>query len=124
MKGTATDVLKSIPDFEEFMQLARDIAKLLYEKMVLEARIKDGESKVFREASSRAEFMQNGKPPTTAFIDNTFKYPGLNGELLPLRLELAKVSAILEEKKLQMDIYKSMLDVWRTLSSNERSSSL
>ena len=57
-------------------------------------------------------------------IDNTFKFTGLEGELIPLRNELAQVTAQFEGKKLQMDIYKTMIEVWRTLCSNQRSAGM
>lgn len=124
MKGTVEEVLKAIPDFEDLMKLSKDISVLMYERMSIEAEIKSGESKVFETASTVETYFQNGKPPSSTYIDNTYKYRGLNGELYPLRLKLAGVVSQLEEKRLQMDIYKLMLDVWRTLSANQRSANI
>jgi hypothetical protein len=120
MKGTPEEVLKAIPDFEEFTKLAEEISALMYKKLSLDAQIKDGESNVFKIASTDEKYLQGGKAPSSTAIDNTFKYPGLNGELLPLRNELAKATAELEGKRLQYDIYKQMVEIWRTLSSNQR----
>jgi hypothetical protein len=124
MKGTPEEVLKAIPDFEDFTRLAEEISALMYKKLSLDASIKDGESNVFKVAGTDDRFFQGGKPPSSTAIDNTYKYPGLHGELLPLRQELAKVTADLEGKKLQYDVYKQMVEIWRTLCSNQRSASI
>ena len=124
MKGTPEEVLKAIPDFDEFMKLSEEITALQFRKLSLEAQIKTGETHVFKVASTDEKYFQGGKPPAVSYIDNTFKFTGLNGELIPLRNELAQVTAQFEGKKLQMDIYKTMVEVWRTLSSNQRSAGM
>ena len=120
MKATPDEVLKAIPDFEEFTKLAEEISALMYKKLSLDAQIKDGESNVFKVASTDEKFFQGGKPPSSTAIDNTYKYSGLAGELLPLRQELARATADLEGKRIQYDIYKQMVEIWRTLCSNSR----
>ena len=122
MENSPDKVLKAIPDFEEFMKLSNEIAVLMYKKLSLDAQIKEGESDVFRIATTDEQYFQGGKPPSSTAIDNTFKYTGFNKELIPLRNELAKTVSELEGKKLQMDVYKQMIDIWRTLCSNNRTS--
>lgn len=124
MKSNPDEVLKSIPDYSELIDLSVEISALMYKKLVLDSQIKEGEAIVFRTASSDAKFFQGGKPPSVSFIDNTLRHTGINGELLLLRLDLAKVISDLEGKKIQMDIYKTMIDVWRTLCSNNRTASI
>ena len=123
MKGTPDEVLKSIPDFDEFNKLAEEISALMLQKLSLEAKVKDGESNVFRVTSTDEKYFQGGKPPSVAYVENTYKYPGFDGGLMSIRNQLAQVTADLELKKLQMDVYKTMVDVWRTLSSNSRTAS-
>lgn len=120
MKTNSTEMLKSIPEFDEFTILTGEISGLMLRKMTLETKIKAGEANVFRRVSTEEQFFVGGKPPATTYIDNTFKFTGVDNELMPLRDELIVVIAGLEEKKLLMEVYKSMLDVWRTLSSSER----
>ena len=124
MKNNPEDVLKSIPDFEELMKLSAEISALLYKKLVLDTEIKEWESLVFKRATTEEQFFHGGKPPSSTYIDNTYKFPGLAGEILPLRKELAAAISDLEGKRLQMDVYKNMIEIWRTLSSNQRSTSL
>ena len=124
MKGTPEEVLKSIPDFEEFIKLSEEISELMYSKLVLDSQIKAGEAAVFTTLNTDEKFFQGGKPPSVAYIDNTFKHRGINGELLPLRSELAGVISKLEGKKALMEVYKTMIEVWRTLCSNQRTASM
>lgn len=120
MKGTPEEILKAIPDFEEFTRLAEEISALMYSKLSLEAEIKSGEANVFQVASTSEKFLQGGKPPATSYITETYKFTGLANELMPIRERFAKVSSELEGKKLQMDVYKQMIEIWRTLCSNNR----
>lgn len=122
MKGTPDDVLKNIPDFDEFNKLAEEISALMFQKMSLDAKIKEGESNVFKVANTDEKYFQNGKPPSATYIENTFKYPGFDGSLMALRNQLAQVTSDLDLKRTQMDIYKTMIEVWRTLCSNQRTS--
>jgi len=120
MKGSPDEVLKAIPDFEEFTKLAEEISALMYRKLYLEAQIKEGESNVFRVANTDEKYFQGGKPASVSFIDNTYKFPGLEHELIPMRTELARIASELEGKRLQLDVYKSFIEIWRTLCSNSR----
>lgn len=124
MNSKSADVLKAIPDFEQFMSLAGEISKLSFRKMQLETAIKSKESETFKTVSTKEDFFQNGKPPSATYIENAYKYAGVEGEILPLRNELSEVTAKLDEKRIQFDIYKTMVDIWRSLSSSERSTSI
>lgn len=124
MKGTPEEVLKAIPDFDEFTLLSNEITELMYRKLSLEAQIKDGESNVFKVASTDEAYFQGGKAPSATYVENTYKFPGLQRELIPLRNDLAVVIAELEGKKSLMDIYKTMIEIWRTLCSNQRTAGM
>jgi hypothetical protein len=124
MKGTQEEVLKQIPDFDELMKVSTEITSLMYRKMLIESQIKDREATIFKIANTEEKYFQGGKAPSVAYIENTLKYRGLDGELLPMRTELASVTSELEGKKLQMDIYKTMIEVWRTLCSNQRTAGM
>ena len=124
MKGSPDEVLKAIPDFEEFSKLAEEISALMYKKLTIEANLKSGEANVFMVATTQPEYQQGGKPPAISYIENTYKFSGISGDLAPMRYELAKVTAELDGKRLQYDIYKQMVEIWRTLCSNQRSVSI
>lgn len=124
MKATLAKIIEILPDYEDLMSTAESISELSLKKMQLDIKIKAGESDVFKRASAEEKFFIGGKPAPTSFIENTYKYPGLSGELLPIRSELAAVTSALEKTRMKMDIYKSVMEIWRTLSANERSSSI
>ena len=120
MKSDIKDVLSKIPEFSEFIALADNIRELSHKRLLLEKKIKDVEAHIFREAVSNDFYHINGKAPAVSYIESAYKQAGFEGELLKPREELAKVTADLEHAKLTLDVYKMMLEVWRTLSANER----
>lgn len=124
MKATLTEVMKALPDFDELDKLTSEIAELMYLKLLAERDIKIGEADVFKRCQSDSSLYQNGKPAPVSYIDNAFKFTGISGELIPLRASLADLTSRLEKAKLKMEVYKNMMDIWRTLSANERSSSI
>lgn len=121
MKANLKDILESIPDFEDFLKLAESIRELSFKKMKLENALKAGEANTFREAMNKP--LENGKLPSSSFVVNAYLHTGLNGELLGDRELLASTISELEQKKIQLSIYRDMLEVFRTISANERISS-
>jgi len=121
METNAKKLLEQIPDWSDFMKLADEIKILSFSRMSVEARIKAKESDGFKIVMSDEKYFVSGKPVAVSYYDNAYKYPGLEGELLPIREEYARLSSELEQKRIQYEIYKQMLDVWRTVSANERS---
>lgn len=120
MNANLAEVLKSIPDFDDFMKLADEIATLSYNKMQLENFIKAKEAETFRTAMSQP--LENGKLPSATFVSSAYSHTGLNGELIPEREKLAYVQSSLENKKIQLSIYRDMINLFQTISANERSS--
>lgn len=124
MNSNTKTLLESLPDFSEFMSVTEEIGKLLYTKLLLEKEIKKLEANVVIEAMVNEKYFIGGKPASMSYLESTLKFTGLNGEIVPLREELARVTGKLEESKLRLYVYKDMLEVWRTLSANERNSGL
>lgn len=120
MKANLKDILESIPDFEDFMKLATEIRELSFKKMKLENALKAGEAITFKDAMSKP--LENGKFPSSSFVINAYIHTGLNGELVEDRELLASVASQLEQKKLQLSIYRDMINLFQTVSANERSS--
>jgi hypothetical protein len=113
-----------LPDFEDLYALIEVIKVLSLRKAKLELEIKYDEGQVVAIATTDPAYLVGGKIPSMAFIDSTLKISGINGSLLPKRQELAEVAANLEEKKLILDMKKTQIEVWRTLSANERRANL
>jgi hypothetical protein len=109
-----------LPDFDELSKLIDEIGNLSIEKSKLDIKIKFAESEIVRIATTDPKYFQNGKAPSFAYIDSTWKYSGFNNELIPLRNELAEYVSRLEKCKLKFDFYKMLIDVWRSESANSR----
>lgn len=114
------DVLSKIPDFDDMMKIIDEITELQRRKLVLDVEIKTAESNVVREVTTNPDYFQSGKQPSMAYIDATFKHRGIADEIIPMRMELANVVSELDKLKNQLDAFKSLLEIWRTLSANER----
>lgn len=119
MKANLKDILESIPDFEDFMKLAEEIRELSFHKMQLENKLKGREALIFQDAMKKP--LENGKLPSSSYVTNAYLHTGFNGELMEDREKLAHTISDLEEKKIQLAIYRDMLEVFRTVSANERS---
>jgi len=122
MKSSVEEAIKQIPDFEEFLNLAQEIRSLSLKKLLLEKKLKEKESEIFREAMNNEKYFNNGKQPAVSYVESVYKFSGFDGELLPARDELARVTADLDYLKLTYEIYKQMIGVFQTLSANERGS--
>ena len=120
MNTNLENILAKIPEFEEFLKIVEKIRDLSYQKLLLERSIKSKEAEIFREAITNTLYFINGKPPAISFVDSAFKPDGFNGELVEPRKELAKVTSELDHAKLELEVYNSMLEVFRTISANER----
>lgn len=111
-----------LPDFNDMTSIIDKIKILGYKKIILENKIKSKEAIIVKDALTKKEHYPNDKIPSMAFITSTYLFTGFNGELLPLREELAQVISDLEHSKLTFRVYEDMIEVWRTQSANERRS--
>lgn len=111
-----------LPDFDDLVQLVNKIYNLSQEKASLEIKIKIGE----REAVEKGmEIIKvDGKKPSMAYIESTVKVTGIDGELVPLREKLLKLNNEIDYYKDLLEIYKLKIEVWRTMSANERASNI
>lgn len=120
MKSSVKEVLESIPDFDDFLKLADEIGDLSFKKMQMDNVIKTKEATIVATAMTDVKYFVSGKQPSMSFIENTYKQVGFDGELINDRSILADITATLEKRKIQLSIYRDMLEVFRTLSANER----
>ena len=111
-----------IPDFEDMLSISAEIRDKSLEKTRLDLMIEDGVAKTVKTLTTNPEFFTNGKAPSIAFIERTYEFTGLDGELYNLRVKLGTVTAELEYLKNKLMIYRDMIDVWRTVSANKRAS--
>jgi hypothetical protein len=109
-----------LPDFEDMAEAIDKITQLALEKSLLEIEIKKLECSVFTTAMTDQAYFQGGKPPSATFIENAYKFTGLNGEIVPLRIRLATVCSALENDKLNFDLMKDAIEIWRSEQATQR----
>jgi len=124
MQLSEKQILEKLPDYEDFMGLTEEIENISFEKTKLDITIKTLEVEIVRKVTTLPEYFQAGKVPSMSFIESTYKYAGINGELVPMRTKLAELTSLLEKLKMQMDVFNTFVDIWRTLSSNSRKANL
>lgn len=109
-----------LPDFDDMVSLAEEIKLLSVAKAVSTTKLDEEIAGVILKVKKDESYYENGKPPAMSLIDKTYAITGLNGELLSLRITIAEISADLASKKLLFQLYRDMIDVWRTESANKR----
>lgn len=110
----------NLPDFDDMQDLAKEIASLTREEMMLEVEIKAAEAEITKTAMADPKYFQNGKAPSQAFINSAYMYTGFNNELVPKRQRLAEIAGLLSLSKMRMGFMKDMIEIWRTESANNR----
>lgn len=120
METNSQKVLEAMPSFDTFMELAEEIKKLSLSKMKLDNALKQKESENFREVMTNPAFFTSGKPIPVSHYENGYKFPGIGGNLLGMRSELASIQAELDLRKSEFEIYKSMHDLFKVLVYQER----
>jgi len=120
MELSSTEIAKKIPDWDELTKITDNISEIMLKKMLLEKKIKAEEANIVYTATVEPQYALNGKTPAISFIEATYKYTGFKNELLPLREEMALLTSELEKARNRYEIFKQMLDIWRTVSANER----
>jgi len=116
-------MIEQPPDFDTFMIIVSAIGKLTTEEEIIEAELKLAEAKITKECVTHPEkYSPDGKIPSMSFIQNTYHYPGLHGELATSRMRLANVKGLLAEEELKFKVYYGMLELYRTESANRRNS--
>ena len=120
MEITSAEILKKLPDFDDLLSVTDDISKVLITKLSLDRQIKQKEAEVIVEVMKNEAYFVGGKPPSMALITSTYVYTGINGDILPLRDNLATATAEFERLKARLDLYKEFLNMWRSLNASER----
>lgn len=120
MNTNSKEMLAALPDFNAMFDLIEEMKKLNLKKMEFEAHIKEQEAHVFNTVMTNEKYFNNGKQPAVSYYENAYKYTGIDGELLEFRRRLNEVIADLEGMKAQYDVYKQMLDMFKTLVYQEK----
>lgn len=115
------EINKLLPDFDTIFELLSEIRKLNAQKMLMEVEIRKRVKEVYQEVLTNKKYYVNNKPPSASFIAATWEQTGLDNELIQLREDLVMLTVDAKYAENKLSVFKDMIDVWRTLSANERS---
>lgn len=101
-----------LPDFDELYTLVGEIKDKSIEVAKLKLQIKVLEKDVF------VKGREDGLP--VSHIESSYKHTGFENEILPLRQQLAETEAVLDWMENTLSLHRSKIEVWRTVSANER----
>ena len=113
-----------LPDFDEMIEAVEKIKELSLRRATIELSLKKEEAELVRTVTSDPKYFMNGKAPSMSYIEGAYKYTGIDNCLLPVRSSLIEVTAELEYEKAKFYLMKDKLDIWRTISANERATLL
>jgi len=109
-----------LPDFNEILKLIDDIKELEFKKVLLDLDIKTEISNVYTSTATDSAYYIGGKVASVSYIAKTWEHTGLDGGLIEKRKELENIKVELSSKLNKLQILKLMVEVWRTISANER----
>lgn len=104
-----------LPDIEEIENTLTELYKVSKELARLKLAIKVLESETVLKLHEN-----NSKPPSMSFIQATYLVTGLDNALLEMRKKLIELETQQEYLKNKYELYKIVIEIWRTHSANER----
>ncbi len=111
-----------LPDFEDMFKLAEEIGELTRMKLQLEHIIELTEAEVVKTVMKNPEYFVNSKPPSMEYVKTTYLRTGFDDNFMKTKTKLNITISKLETDKLKFQVYRDMIDVWRTVSANQRAS--
>jgi hypothetical protein len=115
---------EKLPDFDDLVSLAQEIGKLKTELMKHKSRLEELKARITFTVTSEAAYFVSGKVPSMAHIEALYHVVGYDEEcrlkLFALKESIANEEGLLREKELTFQVYRDMIDVWRTESANKR----
>jgi hypothetical protein len=110
------------PDFDQMISIAEKVGELTKDTLQLDIQIKDKEARTVKEVLTNPIYFKDGKCLAMSVIESTYKYQGLEGELIPLRFEYATKKGELDKYKLMFQALQDCTKIFQTESSNLRGS--
>lgn len=111
-----------LPDFNDMIKIAEQIYNLSQKRAELDIKIKIGETLAVKNGMETIKI--DGKKPSISYLETTVKVTGMGNELIEMRKEYADLTNKILYLKELLELYKLQIEVWRTLSANERVSLL
>lgn len=115
-----------LPDFDDMISITTEIGTLKRSIALDKTRLERLQAYITEMATKDETYFVSDKPPSMAFIKANYHVLGLTTdqgkELETLGMRLAENEGRLRELELLFDVYRAMIDVWRTESANMRGS--
>lgn len=116
---------KQLPDFDMMIALANEIGNLKKVILLNKGKLDVKTAQITQDVLSNETFWgKDKKQPSMVSIEKTFLVIGRNDEetveLATLRAEIARDEGLAKQKDLLFQVYRDMIDVWRTESANKR----
>lgn len=111
-----------IPDFDDMIKCANKIFDLSKEKAEIDITIKVKEKESIEKGLDLIKI--DGKKPSMSYLESTVKVTGIDNNLIELRKRQQNLLNEIDYYKTILEIYKLKIEVWRTMSANERASVL
>lgn len=113
-----------IPDFSEFEELTRQAASLQGRLYLLKYQLRAFEAELITIAMLNKEYWREGKRPTVSYCERVVMAIGNTDEdkecLLHFREAIAETTEELQLALGMIDLMKNKLELYRTMSANER----
>ena len=115
-----------LPDFDDMIGITSEIGTLKRTVAVDKVQLSRLQAYITEMATTDPTYYVSDKPPSMAYIKANYHVLGLTTEqreeLEVLHARLAENEGRLRELEMVFDVYRSMIDVWRTESANLRGS--
>ena len=113
-----------LPDFDVMIKLTQDIGRLKTSISMYKALLDDLLARITYTVMTNEVYWINKKQPSMDFTKTTFHARGYDEEtyaqLKRYRQQIGDDEGLLREKELLFQVYRDMIDVWRTESANKR----
>jgi hypothetical protein len=118
--------VENLPDFDELVLLTGEIGGLKTSLMVDKTSLERLEADITKRVTGDPIYYIRGKSPSMSYIKAHYHALGCDEEtereIAELKSSIAESEGQLREKELLFQVYRDMIDVWRTESANKRGS--
>lgn len=115
-----------LPDFDDMIKITSEIGALKRVIALDKTQLNRLQAFITDMATNDTTYYVSDKPPSMAYIKANYHVLGLTTEqreeLEGLHSRLAENEGRLRELEMVFDVYRAMIDVWRTESANLRGS--
>lgn len=117
-----------MPDFDDFEKMAADVARLKADILIAKSNLSQLEAHCMKEALTNSEYWLGGKRPAMNYCEKVVKEIGNTEEdavaLCSYRDQIAVMTEAYQLLQHLITLSRDKLDLYRTLSANQRKSFL